>query len=193
MNVFYLSMFPKIKLLLLFLFNNVIVNCLSCENYKFNYYYPTNITKLDIKYFNKSTNIIIDEKKFYINNKEYESLKYMGTGIFNGTYLNIINNTFFTNKLNYSVGSNDNKLYSWVSISDKNHKHGSKIYIKEFNNLEIKINNKTITHNGCFRVDDGYENSCTIRIFTENKTDNLNINNHVNLENKECELLDYSI
>lgn len=185
-------MYFKITLLSLFLLNFIIVKCEKCKDYNYDYYYPTKIDKIETNKFNNSKKIMINNLDFYISNKKYETLIYMGTGILpNGTYINVEKNNTFYIKNNYAIGSYDNKLTPWISISDNTYKYGTKVYIDFFNNLNITVNNNTLTHNGCFRIDDQDEENCFIRIFTEKQINNKDINkNLINIKKQDnCTLL----
>lgn len=94
-------------------------------------------------------------------------------------------------KNNYAIGSYNNKLIPWISISDNTYKYGTKVYIDFFNNLNITIGNNTLTHNGCFRIDDKSEDDCFVRIFTENEINNKDINKKlINVKKQDnCTLL----
>lgn len=168
-------MYLKIKLLLSFLLSILIV---ECSKYKFDYYYTMQIDKINENKFPNSNKIIINKIDFYIGNKNYETLMYMGTGILpNGTYINMENENNFYTKEKYAIGSNDNKLEPWISIADKSVPYGTKVYISIFDKLNISISNTNFTHNGCFRVDDITDDNYFIRIFTGEKPSNANITN----------------
>lgn len=194
-------MYSKIYIFILFLLiNTILAEYLKYDIYNYDYYYVPKIKNIATIKFNQSSEIMIDNKIFYINSQDYNTAKYMGLAkIINETnnksyLINMLNNEKFYTKYNYPVGSHDNKLKKWISISSNTFKYGTKVYIKEFNKT-IPINDKDIKHNGCFRIDDDnnkYNNSF-IRIFTGEEIYNKNIdNNTITIEKMDnCLLKDY--
>lgn len=188
-------MYSKLKILFILLTNIILIECLKCKNFNYDYYYLTEISTNDVKNTYFSNKIIIDNKTFYINNQDYSSLMYMGSAkLKNGKYINISNNRTFYTKYNYAVGAYNNRLVPWISISSSIYKYGTKVYIEEFKNINIIVNNKNVTHNGCFRIDDkNNDDNCFIKIFTDNEVYNQNIsNNYISIKrNNNCLLKKY--
>lgn len=192
----------KLKILILILLINTISGLyLKCDIYNYDYYYVPEISNIYKNIFENFNNtILIDNEVFYLNSQDYNTTKYMGSAkIVNGTdnknyIINMLNNKKFYTKYDYAVGSHDNRLKKWISISSNIYKYGTKVYIKEFNKT-ISINNKDVKHNGCFRIDDDNNNynNCFIRIFTGERIYNKNINTNIITmkEMNNCPLIDY--
>lgn len=188
-------MYTKLKIFFILLTNIILIECLKCKKYNYDYYYVNEINTKNSSNTEFSTKIIIDNKIFYINKQDYDTLMYMGSAkLKNGKYINILKNKTFYTKYNYAVGSYNNRLDPWISISSSNYKYGTKVYIKEFANKNIMVNNKNITHNGCFRIDDkNNDDDCFIEIFTNENVYNNNItNNDIDIKiNNSCLLKEY--
>lgn len=165
------------------------INCSEYEyikSVKLDYFYEIKLEEYNGR---SSINIkdIYNQTIITVSSDAYNELLYTGSGkLPNGKIINIYKKDKFEyidSKYKYTLGSNNNELIPYRSISTNIFKFGTYIYIKDYE----KIGLGNITHDGCFRVDDNNKDNNRITIFTgDTKTYNKNINKTLKIYKNIC-------
>ncbi|SAL96107.1 hypothetical protein [Absidia glauca] len=135
-----------------------------------------------------------------VSKTTYEKFQMEGTGLLqNGMMVNLGMTKNKFEKVNrkadpFGIGSNENPLVPWVSVASNDLKRGTRLYIKELDQVRLPDGQ---VHNGCVRVDDeGWSfGKCQLDFFilqySAFKTLSNQLPEHVTAVEQNCQVLDY--